>query len=1096
MILKEIEINGFKSFANESILTFENGITAIVGPNGSGKSNIVDAVRWVLGEQKVKQLRGQNMQDVIFSGTENRKSKSFAYVSLTIDNKDRKLALDYDEVKVSRRLYRSGESEYKINDVNCRLKDINEIFYDTGIGKEGYSIIGQGQIDKILSNKPEDRRELFDEAVGIVKFKRRKALAEKQLEEEQFNLARVKDIINELKDRVGPLKKQAESAKAYLNLRDNLIKFESNFFIKQLDFDSQNIKDGTDQLALIKNDLETANNKLSEFNQKYEEIENRVTEIDLNLTNFRNNISEKTALREKINGEINVIKEQINSENIINKTKENQLKNINKSIQDTINQIASSYNLLSDIKDQFDFIKTNDQNNENLDLNSLNDVYHKISDSMKHMQEYVNSLMGDDDYFDFNKNFVEKNRISSNAHSSSFSDLNQERKALEDTEKAIIDKSNILNEKNEKLAFQSKEIDELNQKINDQKAEFLSAETKLDSLKNMLERYEGYSDAIKQVMDNADKFNGIQGIVADLIKTEEKYEVAVEVAIGNAIQNIVTDNIDTAKNIINYVKDKQLGRVTILPLQSLAIRDNEKYESLRNATGVIDICSNLVQYEPQYKILVDFILNRCLVVDTFDNARKIFNDSNKKLKIVTLSGEIFLPGGSVSGGSFKNSTNLIGRNREYTTLKSKVNVLKDKLDKLNTDKHRINEEYDKLSAEINILKDDINALQLEKNTRTLNILSKIKVEYTQISSQAEFTMTDTNRLLNDLKSLFEQRSDLDIDLEQEKSIREKELKIESFNNDIIQLQNDLLDLEKSIKDLTEEKDKLLSNRKEFFDSKDRLSSELLNLKQQETKLQNSIEKSSLSIEEITKKNYEEYGMTYESAKEKYDESVANDKDLKNNISEIKRQISQLGPISIDAIEEYAQVSDRYDKMLTQYDDITESESKILAIVDDLDANMKKEFDEKFKFIKEEFNRVFKELFNGGSASLSLVDAEDGDELNAGVQISVQPPGKRLGSLSQLSGGERAMTAIALLFAIQNLRPSPFCFLDELDAPLDEFNVEQFSNYIKNMVKNTQFILITHRRGTMEKADRLYGVTMEEKGITALVSVNLVEDQLT
>ena len=1096
MILKEIEINGFKSFANESILTFENGITAIVGPNGSGKSNIVDAVRWVLGEQKVKQLRGQNMQDVIFSGTENRKSKSFAYVSLTIDNKDRKLALDYDEVKVSRRLYRSGESEYKINDVNCRLKDINEIFYDTGIGKEGYSIIGQGQIDKILSNKPEDRRELFDEAVGIVKFKRRKALAEKQLEEEQFNLARVKDIINELKDRVGPLKKQAESAKAYLNLRDSLIKFESNFFIKQLDFDSQNIKDGTDQLALIKNDLETANNKLSEFNQKYEEIENRVTEIDLNLTNFRNNISEKTALREKINGEINVIKEQINSENIINKTKENQLKNINKSIQDTINQIASSYNLLSDIKDQFDFIKTNDQNNENLDLNSLNDVYHKISDSMKHMQEYVNSLMGDDNYFDFNKNFVEKNRISSNAHSSSFSDLNQERKALEDTEKAIIDKNNILNESNEKLAFQSKEIDELNQKINDQKAEFLSAETKLDSLKNMLERYEGYSDAIKQVMDNADKFNGIQGIVADLIKTEEKYEVAVEVAIGNAIQNIVTDNIDTAKNIINYVKDKQLGRVTILPLQSLAIRDNEKYESLRNAIGVIDICSNLVQYEPQYKILVDFILNRCLVVDTFDNARKIFNDSNKKLKIVTLSGEIFLPGGSVSGGSFKNSTNLIGRNREYTTLKSKVNVLKDKLDKLNTDKHRVNEEYDKLSAEINILKDDINALQLEKNTRTLNILSKIKVEYTQISSQAEFTMTDTNRLLNDLKSLFEQRSDLDIDLEQEKSIREKELKIESFNNDIIQLQNDLLDLEKSIKDLTEEKDKLLSNRKEFFDSKDRLSSELLNLKQQETKLQNSIEKSSLSIEEITKKNYEEYGMTYESAKEKYDESVANDKDLKNNISEIKRQISQLGPISIDAIEEYAQVSDRYDKMLTQYDDITESESKILAIVDDLDANMKKEFDEKFKFIKEEFNRVFKELFNGGSASLSLVDAEDGDELNAGVQISVQPPGKRLGSLSQLSGGERAMTAIALLFAIQNLRPSPFCFLDELDAPLDEFNVEQFSNYIKNMVKNTQFILITHRRGTMEKADRLYGVTMQEKGITALVSVNLVEDQLT
>ena len=1095
MILKEIEINGFKSFANESILVFENGITAIVGPNGSGKSNIVDAVRWVLGEQKVKQLRGQNMQDVIFSGTENRKSKSFAYVSLTIDNKDRKLALDYDEVKVSRRLYRSGESEYKINDVNCRLKDINEVFYDTGIGKEGYSIIGQGQIDKILSNKPEDRRELFDEAVGIVKFKRRKALAEKQLEEEQYNLNRVKDIINELKDRVGPLKKQAESAKAYLSLRDNLIKLESNFFIKQLDYDSKNIKDSTDQLALVKSDLENANVKLSEFNQKYEEIENRVTEIDLNLTNHRNSISEKTALREKINGEINVIKEQINSENIINKSKENQLKNINKSIQDTINQVASSYSLLSDIKDQFDFIKANDQNNENLDLNDLNNVYQQISDSMKHINEYVNELMGDDNYFDFDKNFV-NNKISTNAHYSSFSDLNAERKALDNTENSIIEKNNLLNDNNEKLAFKSKEIDDLNQKINDQKSDFLSAETKLDSLKNMLERYEGYSEAIKQVMDNTDRFPGIKGIVADLIKTEEKYEVAVEVAIGNAIQNIVTDNLDTAKSIINYIKEKQLGRVTILPLQSLAIRDNEKYQSLKNAEGVIDICSNLVQYDPQYKILVDFILNRCLVVDTFDNARKIFNESNKKLKIVTLSGEIFLPGGSVSGGTFKNSTNLIGRNREYTTLKNKVNVLKDKLDKLNADKHRVSEEYDNLYSNINALKDEINALHLEKNTKTLNILSKIKVEYTQISSQAEFTMTDINRLLNDLKSLFEQRSGLDIDLEQEKSIREKELKIESLNNDIIGLQNDLIDLDKAINDLTNEKDSLLSNRKEYYDSKDRLSSELLSLKQQESKLENSIEKSSLNIEEITKKNYEEYGMTYESAKEKYDEQVANDKDLKDNISEIKRQISQLGPISIDAIEEYKQVSDRYDKMLTQYDDITESESKILAIVDDLDANMKKEFDEKFKFIQAEFNRVFKELFNGGSASLSLVESEDVDTLNAGVQISVQPPGKRLGSLSQLSGGERAMTAIALLFAIQNLRPSPFCFLDELDAPLDEFNVEQFSNYIKKMVTNTQFILITHRRGTMEKADRLYGVTMQEKGITALVSVNLVEDQLT
>ena len=1090
MILKEIEINGFKSFANESVLLFENGITAIVGPNGSGKSNIVDAVRWVLGEQKIKQLRGQNMQDVIFSGTENRKQKSFAYVSLTIDNRDRKLALDYDEVKVSRRLYRNGDSEYKINDVQCRLKDINEIFYDTGIGKEGYSIIGQGQIDKILSNKPEDRRELFDEAVGIVKFKRRKQLAEKQLEEEQYNLSRVKDIINELKDRVGPLKKQSESAKMYLNLRDDLIKFESNYFIKQLDFDSKTSSECREQLEIIKNDIEIANENLNSLNKKYEDIENRVTDIDLNLTNYRNDISEKNALKEKINGEINVLNEQIKSENILNKNKEIQLKNINDNINDTINNIKNSYNILSDIKDQFDFIKENDDNSENIDINDLNDKYLKIDDSMKEAVNLVNTLMGSDLYFNIASS---KNNQHEN---SSFSEINDERQQLENTEKLIVEKNSLLNENNNKLSIQSKQIDELNQQINDEKSEFLACETKLDSLKNMLERYEGYSDAVKNVMDNTDKFTGIKGIVSDLIKTDEKYEVAVEVAIGNAIQNIVVDNLDTAKNIISFIKENQLGRVTILPLQSLAINNNEKYEILRNREGVIDICSNLVQYDIQYKILVDFILNRCLIVDTFDNARKIFNESNKKIKIVTLSGELFLPGGSVSGGSYKNSTNLLGRNREYNNLKTKAEKLKDKLDKLNTDKIRVSEEYDSLSSNINQLKEDINNLQLEKNTRTLNIISKIKVEYTKIISQADFTIIDINRLSNDLKSLFEQRQGLDIDLEQEKNIREKEIKIEQFTNDILNLQNELVNLENDINSLTEEKNKLLSNRKIYFDSKDKISTELLDLKQKENKLQVLMEKSSNNIEEITKKNYEEYGMTYESAKEKYNEEIANDSDLKNKISQIKRDISQLGPISIDAIEEYKQVSERYDKMLSQYDDITESESKILSIVEDLDQNMKKEFNEKFKFIQKEFDKVFKDLFNGGSASLSLIESEDGDELNAGVQISVQPPGKRLGNLSQLSGGERAMTAIALLFAIQNLRPSPFCFLDELDAALDDFNVNQFSSYIKNMVKNTQFILITHRRGTMENADRLYGVTMQEKGITALVSVNLVEDQLT
>ena len=1092
MLLKQIEIHGFKSFANNTKLNFEKGITAIVGPNGSGKSNIVDAVRWVLGEQKVKQLRGQNMQDVIFSGTENRKSQGFAYVSITIDNHDRKLPFDYDEVVVSRRLYRSGDSEYKLNNVDCRLKDINEIFYDTGIGKEGYSIIGQGQIDRILSNKPEDRRELFDEAVGIVKFKRRKAIAEKKLEEEQLNLSRVTDIIKELEDRVGPLKKQSDNAKLYLEYRDKLIEYEANFFIREIEKESKLIEECNKNLDTVDNDLKDANKQMSDFNEKYNMMEDEVSKIDTIVAELRDTISDNNALKEKYIGEINVLKEQINFENQSNKNRDEQLKNVNENIFNTIGNIEDSYGILKNIKNQIDFINENKESLEDSIKTTVENDIKKVNDCLDNVINVIETVMGRNYNFDLEK---ENNRqLFSN--NSSFLNMSDNRKEVEKLTRIINEKFDILKNYNEDLLIHQKKLEDINEELMSKQNTFHSDETKLETINNMLERYEGYGNAVKTIMDEKENFTGIRGVVADLIKTSKEYEIAIEVAIGNAIQNIVTNDVDDAKNIINYLKEKKLGRVTLLPLSQLRPLNDETYINAKNETGVIDIAVNLINYDNDFEVLANFLLNRCLIVDTFDNAKNINKKYNQKLKIVTLSGELFNPGGAISGGTYKSNSNLISRKREYDELSVAIEKLKNEIDTLNIDKIRCSEKYDIIYNDIDKLRNEVNDLQIEKNTKTLNIINEMKVEYTQLSSQAEWNINDLNRLTNDLQKLYINKTNIEDGKSTNVAINEKQDEINHLNNEIDIITNTLNEVNIKINDLLNNKEKLLSNRKEYYESKDKLSNNVLSLQQEKYKLEANIEKATNKIAEITQKNYEEYSMTFESAKEKYKTDLEKPENLKNLISDLKKKISELGPINVNAIEEYTGVSDRYETMTTQYNDLKESEEKILEIVKDLDQSMKKQFDESFKFIKQEFDKVFKELFGGGKATLELVEVNDKDVLDAGVNISAQPPGKKLGNLSQLSGGERALTAIALLFAIQNLKPSPFCLLDELDAPLDEYNVDKFADYVKKMVTDTQFILITHRRGTMEKADRLYGVTMQEKGITALVSVNLVEDQLS
>ena len=1090
MYLKQIEIHGFKSFANNTILKFEKGINGIVGPNGSGKSNIADAVRWVLGERSMKQLRGAETMDVIFSGTELRKAQGFAYVNLVIDNTDRKIPLSYDEIQVSRRLYRSGESEYKLNGSDCRLKDINEVFYDTGIGKEGYSIIGQGQIDKILSNKPEDRRELFDEAVGIVKYKRRKIIAEKKLDEEKLNLSRVSDIINEIERQIGPLKKQAEAAKEYLNLRDDLLLYESNYFVREVDEQSKLIEDTNKNIEINKNDLKNLKEKKAAFNEKYNEIENQITKLDLEISELKDVIADKTALAENFKGQINVLKEQINSEKTSNKGRIDRINSINSSIENNIKDIEKELSSLYILKNQIEFIRTSNseiEENEsqfNYDLNLIND-------SISNANKSISSIS--------NTEYVYKNAGNESIFTEEFSsdNINTRRKELDIIESDIKKQLDIISELNLKLSKNHNDLDDINNQLMETQNAFHSEETRLETLKNLLERYEGYLNTVKIVLDNKSKFNGIKGVVADLFETNKEYETAIEVTLGNAIQNIVTEDVNSSKEIINYLKENKLGRVTTLPLSAIEVKDNDIYLKAKNENGVVDIAVNLVKYENSYSKLARYLFERCLIVDNYDNAKVIFNKYKSGIKIVTIQGELFNPGGAISGGAYKNSTNLIGRKREYDELNIKISEYKNIIDNLNQKKLSASEEYDKNYNEIERMKEELNNLNLKKNTITLNIINEMKLQYSNISNKTKFVSDNIARLINSLNDLNEEKNKYATeDISANDIIKTKEDAIESFNSEIEDINILVKNSQKQILDKTDLKNSYLANRKEYYESKDNITNEQILLEQESSRLSTVLEKANLKIEEITNSMYEDYSLTYINAKEKYDDNLGSSDDIKKLVKEKRKVIQDLGPINVNAIEEYKLVGERYDLMTTQYEDIKKSEEMIAEIVAELDENMHRQFNENFKKIKDEFEIVFKKLFGGGKANLELVETDEKGILDAGVSIVVQPPGKKLGNMMQLSGGEKALTAIALLFAIQNLKPSPFCLLDEIEAALDESNVDRFAEYLKNLTQETQFIIITHRRGTMEKADRLYGITMQEKGITAIVSVDLIEDQLT
>ncbi|MBO4824212.1 MAG: chromosome segregation protein SMC, partial [Lachnospiraceae bacterium] len=1163
---------------------FEEGITGIVGPNGSGKSNVADAVRWVLGEQRIKQLRGASMQDVIFSGTELRKPMSYAYVAITLDNSDHKLAIDYDEVTVARRIYRSGESEYLINGTVCRLKDVNELFYDTGIGKEGYSIIGQGQIDKILSGKPEDRRELFDEAAGIVKFKHRKETAVKKLESEEANLVRVKDILAELEKQVGPLEKQAEVAKIYLKKKEELKSLDVNVFLLENNRLKEQLDSVLEKSRIATDEYDETNARFENTKNEYEQIEEEIAILNDKIETARADLSNTNVLREKLEGEILVLKEQIksgkvNEENlrerlvVINRDRESREKNRDEVLKEKkVNdeQMASlveskneAQELLSNVQKQIEELTAKIEDGKNTIINELN---HRATikaeigryDTMK---EQIN---------------IRKAELNSKLLAAKSDEVKQD----EDIKKFLEEQEAIdaeIAEMNENLKKGEGTVEGIRSTLSDKDKELREIQTlytqdksKLEALTNITERYEGYGGSVKKVMEQKDTTKGIIGVVADIIKVEEKYETAIETALGGNIQNIVTDDENTVKKMIAFLKKNRLGRATFLPLTGIAKPQEFKTPEVLKEKGVIGMADELVSTDKKYANVAKAMLGRIVVVDNVDNAIAIFKKFEQGVRMVTLEGELFVPGGAISGGAFKNSSNLLSRRREIEELEKKIKEYKQQIADTEKEIEELKQKRNKLRMDNESLKVDIQKKYIEQNTALLNvekakekkneaILGSVNLrnEGVEIEEQLKEidlrkeeiikTLSDSETLEKDLtRKIAEDSSELDLirereseystdltrwDLEVNKMLqkqdfvnqnlhriedeisrfvidaRELEDKITKGEEEMALKESNISEIEKTIveshssqdkkqTELTEDinkRDSLNEKQKSFFKTREEISDRISALDKEIYRLNAQKEKFEEAIETQISYMWEEYEITLSDAGSLRDESMTDLTGMKKEISKVKDAIKKLGDVNVNAIEDYRNLMERYTFLKTQHDDLVEAKETLQGIITELDEAMRKQFAESFKDINEEFDKVFKELFGGGKGTLELIEEED--ILEAGIRIIAQPPGKKLQNMMQLSGGEKALTAIALLFAIQNLKPSPFCLLDEIEAALDESNVDRFAKYLHKLTKHTQFIVITHRRGTMQKADRLYGITMQEKGVSALVSVNLIDKDL-
>lgn len=1187
MFLKSLEIRGFKSFADKTELKFKQGVTAVVGPNGSGKSNISDAVRWVLGEQSIKVLRGGKMEDVIFSGTQFRKPVGLAQVSLTLDNSDEKLSTEYNEVTVSRRIFRSGESEYLINNSKCRLKDINNLFMDTGIGKEGYSLIGQGKIEAILSGKPEERRALLEEAAGIVKFKNRKEEAEKKLNNTDENLVRINDILSTYEERIEPLRIEREKALEFNELSYDLKKKEVSLIVHNIKQMEEELKEFNEDLNIKTKAIEEKRKAIAIDKEKLRDLETRIESLE------KKNLEEKEEyyeLKEIITDESKSI--ELYSERI--KGLQEKINRNENEIKDILFKVEEINNNKVILKEEL-AKKIEEQKKKTEDIRILNEDSINNSKELKLMEESLKSLK-ECEFELLRSNSDIKNEITILNKDIS---LREEKKETLSASILSLEHNIVINlathtgldndieNKTDNIKLLNLEIIEDKKKIGILSGTLTKKEnyikdlnrtlTKLDANKTMLQNlekhYEGYNRSVKSLMESIEREKIASAsdtkVLGEVFKVKKEYEIAIEIALGAAISNVITKNEEIAKVLIEYLKKNNLGRATFLPLNIINGRRLSLEKRIIESDGYIGIGSDIISYELKYDNIMNYVLGRTIICRDMNSALKIAKMGNYNYKIVTLEGEIINPGGALTGGSIKGkNTNVLGRKREIEELINEIKEKKQTYEELVKESQILKVEIKELDEGILNKKDEVHAKNIELTKKESEIqrlqsdTDKLKMNLEVTKEELKRTLNEKEQMLDKLKSKeLEIRSlenknasnkNKSIELEEQIKIKAKyvnendskltEMKIykakldeviESKNTEFLRIQKEVEDLLKKEKLLNIESDE---NRKNIYSLKDeiKVKTELiegnkkkiyqleLNFKDEEVlkeKLKYEFKEKdnviSSILDDINQKEMEvnkreiikakketekehryrklndELELTYAEALDMCD-PVFEEEKLKQEIYTIKSKITSLGIVNLAAIEEYEDIKEKYEFMSTQAQDLEDAKKELNSVIEEMTNEMKNLFKDNFKILNYNFNETFKDLFKGGSAELIL---GEGDELSANIDINVEPPGKKLQNINLMSGGEKVLSAIALLFAILKMKPTPFCILDEIEAALDDANVYRYAEFLTRFSKNTQFIIITHRKGTMEVSDIIYGVTMEEKGVSKVVSVDLSENEM-
>ena len=1174
MYLKRLELKGFKSFPNKTDIIFKEGVTAIVGPNGSGKSNVSDAVRWVLGEQSIKSLRGEKLEDVIFAGADKQKPMNFCEVALTIDNSDNKLNVDYSEVTIKRRAYRNGESQFYLNNKSCRLKDIKEILLDTGIGKDGYSIIEQGKVDEILSNNPVNRRKVFDEACGISKYRYKKNESERNLKNTKENLARINDIYVEIENQIKPLYNQQVKARKYLDLSEQLKKIEVNNYIREIQKIENQLKEINSQYEALIKELDNTDKSKIDFEESSKEINTQIEEVDKSIEKASEYINSIKSVIDKKDYEINLLNQS--RENSSKKIQRNieELEKINKSSKENKENLGKLYKEkenneknINELKSQLNiFIEKNEINKNKIE--TLNEKIETLKDDIIELLNEKQDVSNKLTTLNANKDNIDQRNESIESEIKEINDKVKEKEVLlEDLKEKINNKKEKLNDFKEKinnyyerLNSLKEENHNLSNKIQNNNYSLKEYTSKLNVYIDMENHYEGFNRGVKEVLKNKN-LKGIYGALGQVVTVEGKYEKAIEAALGAYMQNIITADENSAKAAINYLKHNKIGRVTFLPIK---IIKSKKINNIQSKTPFIGIASDLISYDEKYRDILENILGRTIVIDNIDQGIKFARETGHKYKVVTLDGDILNPGGSLTGGSLKTSGNILSRKRLINEFNEKINNTKaeniDLEEKvLSIEKELVdckenikqyeeevkvldkklifnNSSYSRYEEEVNSLKSSMKKLETEKENLGSNLnytMEKKSILENQIKdidnnhAENKETIENLNKELNKENEIYENEKSkfdsINLQLTKDKEILKSQnadierikAYLNELSNKISLIDKENKDEESEIKEIDEKiiienrekenlKTQLNDNNKNLENKKiarenlkqkldennvklKDIDKQFMELKESIFKVESRIEKLESNKEANNFKLFEDYNLTYLQAIELRDDEIEINKKI---LDTLKKDIKSLGNVNVDSIEEYKEIKERYDFYSEQKEDLQKSIEAIEEIIKDLEEHMKIQFKEEFAKINENFKYVYNRLFGGGEGNLTILD--QANILESDIEITAKPPGKKMKNLSLLSGGEKALTAISILFAILLAKPTPFCILDEIEAPLDDSNIARFGTFLKELTSKTQFIAVTHRRGTMEAADYIYGVTMEQRAISKVIALSLNE----